>query len=290
MDGFFLAFKKQMMSDGAVYCGGIFREEIAQQLLYSCMCIVKTCFNDLFVQCERKRDGCDIFRSCVDTVRTSWAESDFSREVSLVTTCSSADVDVQVRGTFVVFVRQSYTDATGVSTINIRVSIPPTNAFMREFLCALGADDDFHSGAYFRVQNRLEQRDVIMQAIRCAFKVLSSDFVYVSDKHIPVEVKEEHSVSPQDSVSEAGEAQLMSEKTGCESKSDISINIKQTSEVEPSRRHENRHRRHDGDSYNDDDRQGRHKTRNAHSGAHSSVSSPKSTATLSTSTTERPSN
>lgn len=237
-----------MSSPESSACGGMFREEIAQQLLTSCAAIVKSCFGDLYDQCERKQEGCDVFRSCIDMVRTGWVEDDFNEEMRLVPN----DFDTQVRGSFIVFVRQTYTDTTGANTVHVRVTVPPTIAFLRELLRTISTDEDLRNGLYFRSQSRLEQKDVVMQAIRGAMKALCSEFVYVPDKEAAAEVP---TVRARDSVSEDGcsegevddqESDEREEGTSAaEPESDISVNIRNAPDVAP--KHHHGHERHGDD-------------------------------------------
>lgn len=192
-----------MAGDAPLY-GGVFREEIAQQLLCACTSIVRACFSGLYEQCEQKQDGAEVFRACIDTVRNAWVEEDFAGEMRH----APPDFETLVRGSFVIYVRQSYTDATGAKTIHVRVSIPPTIAFLRELLRAVAQDEDVRAGTFFRTQNRLEQKDVLMQAIRVAMKSLCAEYVYVPEEPPQAssaaapETPETPEVLPSDSVSE----------------------------------------------------------------------------------------
>lgn len=234
-----------MYSPESPTCGGMFREEIAQQLLISCASLVRSCFGDLYQQCDRKQDGDEVFRSCIDMVRTGWVEDDFQDEMRAAPT----DFDAQVRGSFIVFVRQTNTDATGANTVHVRVTLPPTIAFLREFLRAISVDDDLRNGVYFRSQTRLEQKDVVMQAIRGAMKSLCSEFVYIPDKGVdlaPLPV-----LRPNDSVSEADEAsgeeaEERESESVEEPASDISVKIRNAPEISPKRHHHGGHRKHGG--------------------------------------------
>lgn len=223
-------------------CGGMFREEISQQLLTSCAAIVKSCFGDLYEQCDRKQEGEVVFRSCIEMVRTGWVEDDFNEEMRQ----APNDFDTQVRGSFIVFVRQTYTDATGANTVHVRVTVPPTIAFLRELLRAISTDDDLRDGSYFRSHSRLEQKDVVMQSIRGAMKALCSEFVYVPDKEAAAAVVP--TVRPQDSVSEAdcSEEDVDDEEREegtpvAEPESDISVNIKNAPDVSPKHHSRKRH-------------------------------------------------
>lgn len=224
----------------------MFREEIAQQLLTSCTLLVKSCFGDLHEQCSRKQEGEEVFRSCIDMVRTGWVEDDFQEEMKAAPT----DFDAQVRGSFIVFVRQTYTDATGANTVHVRVTVPPTIAFLRELLRAISVDEDLRNGVYFRTQSRLEQKDVIMQAIRGAMKSLCTEYVYVPEKDaVAAPVPD---VCPKDSVSEADETSEeetdeRENESMDEPASDISVNIRNAPEVAPKHHngHHSHHREHD---------------------------------------------
>ena len=233
------------MSESSI-CGGVFREEIAQQLLTSCASIVKSCFAELHDQCERKQDGAEVFRSCIDMVRTGWVEEDFAEEMK----CAPPDFDAQFRGSFIVFVRQTYTDATGGSTVHVRVTVPQTSAFLRELLRAISLDDDLRNGAYFRTQTRLEQKDVVMQAIRGAMKALCSEFVYVPERQAEAKQPAPSDSPPEDDASGSDEEEE-EESAECETPSvhgDISVNIKNAPDVTPGRSG------HDGRKREGDDR------------------------------------
>lgn len=223
------------MTPESSFYGGMFREEIAQQLLESCTATAMACFRDLYQQCERKHDGEAVFRNCVDMVRTGWVEEDFTEELK----CAPTDFDAQVRGSFIVFVRQTYTDATGGSTVHVRVTVPPTVAFLREFLRAISRDEDLRSGAFFNRQTRLEHKDVVMQAIRGAMKTLCTEFVYVADQRadampsaVPDSVSgDEASEQSEDDSDDGddddgGKGHKDDEQISKDAVSDISVNIK----------------------------------------------------------------
>ena len=254
----------------------MFREEIAQQLLTSCALLVKSCFGDLHEQCSRKQEGEEVFRSCIDMVRTGWVEDDFQEEMK----AAPPDFDTQVRGSFIVFVRQTYTDATGANTVHVRVTVPPTIAFLRELLRAISNDEDLRNGAYFRTQSRLEQKDVVMQAIRGGMKSLCSEYVYVPDKDAVAAPPPD--VCPKDSVSEADEAseEEIDERENAsvaEPASDISVNIRNAPEVAP-KHHHHGHREHDG-ARSDVSAKSRDSARSRHSsGSTSKASSSKASA------------
>ena len=124
--------------------GGIFREEVAQQLLDCCMRLVNNTFAPLHTQCERKVDGSELFTKCVDQVRTAWTEDDFAQETS----AQGAGFDTVVRGSFILYVRQTYVDPSGAQAVQIRLTVPPTTSFMREFLKSLSSEEELRSGSY----------------------------------------------------------------------------------------------------------------------------------------------
>lgn len=260
----------------------MFREEIAQQLLTSSASVVRSCFGDLHKQCDRKQEGEEVFRSCIDMVRTGWVEDDFHEEMKAAPT----DFDAQVRGSFIVFVRQTYTDATGANTVHVRVTVPPTIAFLRELLRAISVDEDLRNGAYFRTQSRLEQKDVIMQAVRGAMKSLCSEYVYAPDKDaVAASVPD---VSPRDSVSEADDASEedadeRENESMVEPASDISVNIRNAPEVAPKHHHHRGHREQDCGARSEVSAKSRNSARSRRSSGSAATSrAPSSKASAST--------
>lgn len=158
-----------------LHFGGIFREEVAQNLLDKCIAVIQGCFGSLHLACAQKVDGDDLFTQCADSVRNTWSEAEFQTE------CMHAGdaFEVFVRGSFISFVRQMNLDHTGQSRVEVRLTIPPTVAFMREFLRDLTEDPVFRGGQYFK-SDRILQKDLLMKSIRASFGHLSKEYVYVS--------------------------------------------------------------------------------------------------------------
>lgn len=194
-----------MLSSEAALCtnpyGGIFREEIAQQLLERCVQLVRFCFYGLHERCTQLEDAASLFARCVETVRTAWSESDFQQETQRL----GPDFEACVRGSFIAYARMMHMDPSGQATVQIRLTVPPPISFVREFLRDLAQDDTFRTGSYFGM-GRLEQKDVVMKCIRVAFSELGHEYIYVGDNALPADAAEDgDDVAAEDSVSACGD-------------------------------------------------------------------------------------
>ena len=183
--------------DERVIYAGMFREELSQQLLDQCVLIVNDCFRPLFELCEDKVDGTVVFKQCVETVRTAWGESDFQQEAMRL----PVESETALRGAFLAYVRQTNVDPTGQSVVDVRVQLPPTLSFVREFLRSFSLDHGVQNGSFFRDADRLVQKDIVMKCIRDAFCILAKEYVYVPPPGQAAEPEEHDDVEADDSVS-----------------------------------------------------------------------------------------
>lgn len=168
--------------DRSAFYGGIFREELAQQLLHESQAILCKSFQPLYETCVTKVDGANIYRKCMATVST-WSDHDFSMEAAH----QSVALDTFVRASFISFVRQSHVDPSGQSRVQVRLSIPPTKAFIRELFRAFSQESQRSRRIYFEV-DLLTQKDILMGVIRSAFAMLAKEFVFATQ--LPVDASD----------------------------------------------------------------------------------------------------
>ena len=149
--------------------GGIFREEMPQQLMIVCKDQLLEAFIPVYKMCNQKHNPAETFGKCMKLLHSQWTDRDFEAETEALKKRPRAED--AFRHSFISYVKQTHVDPTSSKEVQARVTVPSLTVFVRHMLRAASEKVYVHTGRFFRDDaDVLQQEHTIKQAIRVGKK------------------------------------------------------------------------------------------------------------------------